>query len=126
MDPDVLQTVLSLPEPSTLRDGNIKDYAMRMWGIYPTLVPSKGLKIEGKVYLCETVQHFLRLVKYETGAYQWVPCQIELENGEIIERGRVFVWAGDPDGKELSDGTFDFARYQRYFKPSVVRRKPSP
>ncbi|KAL9122384.1 MAG: hypothetical protein Q9187_001068 [Circinaria calcarea] len=116
MDPEVLQTVLNLPEAPSLRDGRIEDYAMRMWGIYPALVPSKGSRIEA--------QQFLHLVAYETGAYQWVPCRIELQNGEIIERGRVFVWAGKPDSKELIDGSFDFARYQRYFKPSVLKNRP--
>ncbi|KAL9121917.1 MAG: hypothetical protein Q9187_001521, partial [Circinaria calcarea] len=123
MDPEILQTVLNLPEAPSLRDGSIKDYTMRMWGIYPALVPSKGSRIEGKVYLCETAQHFLHLIAYETGAYQWVPCRIELQNGDIIERGRVFVWAGKPDSKELIDGSFDFARYQQYFKPSVLKKQ---
>ena len=75
MDLEVLQSVLNLLKAPILHDSNMKEYAMRIWVIYLILVPFEGPKIEAKVYLCTTLQHSLRLVKYETCAYQWVPCK---------------------------------------------------
>ena len=41
--------------------------------------------------------------------------QIELENGEITERGWVFIRAGKPDSKELSDGWAQYLAWSQSF-----------
>jgi len=47
---------------------------------------------------------------------------MEEKKGDGAEKVKcyTFCWAGSPDSKELEEGVFDFERYQRYFKPSVV------
>ncbi|PGH18536.1 hypothetical protein AJ79_00315 [Helicocarpus griseus UAMH5409] len=140
MDPDVIQAVLALPQPPPpLRPAKLKNYRMKMWGIYPTLVPSNPkLKnnvesksktengtvdgITGKLYLVEHPAQFTLLERYESQAYTWHRCVAQFtDDGSTTEQSgfecRTFVWAGEPESPELEEGRFDFERYQRYFKP---------
>lgn len=125
MDPEVLQAVLGLLEVPVVEEGWVTGFAMKMWGIYPALIPRKGGKVFGMVWKVNAQSHFLRFMEYETSAYTWCSCDIELSNGETLRDCRTFYWAGDPDSKELEEGKFDLQRYQKYFKPSVVRKGPS-
>ncbi|PGH29383.1 hypothetical protein GX50_07863 [[Emmonsia] crescens] len=150
MDPDVLQHVLALPNsPLPLRPAKLKNYKMKMWGIYPTLVPnpsnsnsnnSSGNEndknervddaIPGALYLVEHPAQFTLLEMYETRAYSWRRCVAEFtddagSNSTTEQSGfecRTFVWAGDPDGLELADGTFDLERYQKHYKPKFLTK----
>ncbi|EEQ90431.1 hypothetical protein, variant 2 [Blastomyces dermatitidis ER-3] len=151
MDLDVLQHVLALPSPPPpLRAAKLRNYKMKMWGPYPTLIPkpssSNGSRTEGgegvdaaadddaipgKLYLVEHPAQFTLLERYETKAYAWRRCVAEFtdDNGSTStteQSGfecRTFVWAGDPDSSELSDGpVFDLERYQKHFKPKFLTR----
>ncbi|MCJ1256996.1 hypothetical protein MMC24_004821 [Lignoscripta atroalba] len=122
MDTDVLQAVLGLSEAPVVRKGLVIGFSMKMWGIYPTLIPYKGEKISGTVWKVNELSQFLRLQEYETSAYACCTCDIELDDGEVIHDGRTFCWAGDSSSRDLEEGTFDLERYQRYFKSSVVRK----
>jgi len=124
MDPEVLQSVLGLADAPIISKGVINGFSMKMWGIYPTIIPSKEGKISGIVWKVDSELHFLRLQAYETDAYTWCNCDVELEDGKMLRGCRTFCWAGDTNSKDLDDGdgTFDLARYQKYFKPSVVRK----
>lgn len=125
MDPEVLQAVLGLREiPVVEEEGWVTGFSMKMWGIYPALIKREGGKISGTVWKVETQSQFLRLVEYETSAYTWCACDVHLSDGEILHDCRTFCWAGDPNSKDLDEGTFNLQRYQRYFKPSVIRRAP--
>ncbi|KAI9770502.1 MAG: hypothetical protein M1839_003183 [Geoglossum umbratile] len=121
MDPEILQSVLGLPELPVLQKGRIHGFKIRMWGVYPTLVPCDGCEVEGMIYKIESVLQFVRLEGYETSAYRWCFCTIEMDDGTRVEYGRTFRWAGDLDSKELEDGEFDLSRYQKFFKPSMVK-----
>ncbi|KAI3325165.1 hypothetical protein HD806DRAFT_492229 [Xylariaceae sp. AK1471] len=126
MDPQVLKTVTRASTMPVLRQGSIKGFRIRMWGIYPTLVSEdendgNGSRITGMVWKVEDVTQFLFLQQYETERYRACPCTIETENGEVLDDGMVFCWSGDSRSGELEDGTFDLERYQKYFKSSVVR-----
>jgi len=125
MDPEVLQAVLNLPELPTTRPATISGFKVRMWSIYPALILSDGDgKVSGVVWEVDQEEHFKRLQEYETGAYIWTWCEATLDDDKaVFEKCRTFCWAGNPDSKELEDGTFDLARYQRVLKPSVVRRR---
>jgi hypothetical protein len=46
---------------------------------------------------------------------------VELDDGEALSGCRVFVWAGEEESKDLEEGDFDFERWKRYFKGSVVK-----
>lgn len=122
MDPEVLQGILDLPMLPPIKHGNITNFAVKMWGIYPALVQNGKGKIFGTVWGVNSEDHFLKLAAYETSAYTWCECDVELEDGRIWRNCRTFCWAGDPDSKELEHGSFDLERYQKYFKASVVRR----
>ncbi|KLJ11031.1 hypothetical protein EMPG_13682 [Blastomyces silverae] len=150
MDLDVLQYILALPSPPPpLRPAKLKNYKMKMWGVYPTLIPkpsiSNGSKTEGgegvddddddaipgKLYLVEHPAQFTLLEAYETKAYTWHRCVAEFTDDDggtsTTEQSgfecRTFVWAGDPDSSELSDGpAFDLERYQKHFKPEFWTR----
>jgi len=87
MDPEVFQTITKSTEAPVMRKGWIKDFKMRVWGIYPTLVPETETETATEATI--------------TGTWFMV------------------------DSSELEDGIFNFERYQRYFKPSVVRQRPS-
>jgi gamma-glutamylcyclotransferase (GGCT)/AIG2-like uncharacterized protein YtfP len=124
MDPEVLQTILKLPEAPVALEGSVTGFAVKMWGIYPTLIPCAGGKVLGRAWRVNERSQFLRLQAYETSAYTWCTCDIQLVSGEAVSGCRTFCWAGDPRSKELEEGTFDLERYQRYFKSSVVRGRP--
>ncbi|PGH01713.1 hypothetical protein GX51_05029 [Blastomyces parvus] len=143
MDSDVLQHVLALPNPPLpLRPARLKNYKMKMWGVYPTLIPRPSISngtqtaegesvddgdaIPGKLYLVDHPAQFTLLEIYETNAYTWHRCVVEYTDDDgstsTTEQSglecRTFVWAGDPDSPELSDGpAFDLERYQKHFKP---------
>ena len=122
MDPEVLQAILQLPEMPVVKKGSISGFAVKMWGIYPTLVPSSGRKVFGTVWEVRDLQQFLRLAEYETKAYTWCRCDIELSYGDYLRECLTFCWAGTPTSNELQEGSFDLERYQKHFKPSVIRR----
>ncbi|KAL1983406.1 hypothetical protein VTN96DRAFT_10388 [Rasamsonia emersonii] len=123
MDPEVLQSVLGLPELPVLQKGWVTGFTIKMWGIYPALIPKDGdTKVMGAVWKVDEPSQFLRLMEYETEAYKWCPCTVHLCDGGVLPESRTFIWAGDPASKDLEDGSFDLERYQKYFKPSVVRK----
>lgn len=129
MDPDVLQAILGLPELPTVRRASVTGFSIKMWGIYPALVRDENGKVEGTIWGCFSPAQFLKLAEYETSAYTWCECDATLDDGdrgggEILRNCRTFVWGGESDSKELEDGSFDLERYQRYFKASVMRRRP--
>ncbi|KFY18611.1 hypothetical protein V493_08472 [Pseudogymnoascus sp. VKM F-4281 (FW-2241)] len=124
MDPEVLQAVLELSEMPIVESGYVGGFIMKMWGIYPALIPHEGGGVLGSAWRVSSESQFLRLKEYETSAYTSCACDIELSNGEVLRGCRTFCWAGDSDSKELDEGTFDLQRYQRYFKASVVRKSP--
>jgi gamma-glutamylcyclotransferase (GGCT)/AIG2-like uncharacterized protein YtfP len=122
MDPEVIQAILNLPELPTTRPATISGFQVKMWSIYPTLIPGNE-KVSGVVWEVKKEEHFKRLQAYETAAYKWTWCEAILENDDktVIENCRTFCWAGEPDSKELEDGSFDLAWYQRVLEPSVVK-----
>jgi gamma-glutamylcyclotransferase (GGCT)/AIG2-like uncharacterized protein YtfP len=127
MDCEVLQAIFGLPEIPTTRPASISGFHIKMWGIYPTLIPSQSGSVNGTVWKVISQAHFDRLATYETAAYRWDECDAVLEGGETLKNCRTFCWAGESDSKELEDGSFDLERYQKYFKSSVTRgRSPVP
>ena len=123
MDPEVIKAILDLPELPTTNPATIYGFRVRMWGICPALIPSPYGEVVGSVWAVTSEEHFERLAAYETTAYMWVECEAVLEDGTAIGLCRTFCWAGEADSKELEDGKFDLQRYQKYFKPSVTRRR---
>jgi len=126
MDPEVIQAILGLPEVPTTQPATISGFQIKMWGIYPTMIPSSSGKVVGVVWEVTSEDQFERLAAYETAAYRWVKCEAILENGAVLKGCRTFCWAGEQDSKELEDGAFDLERYQKYFKPSVTGRPHVP
>ncbi|EEP78624.1 predicted protein [Uncinocarpus reesii 1704] len=122
MDTDVIQAVLRIPKPPPLRSAVLSDYKMKMWRIYPTLIPHEGTQVTGKVFMVDDIDQFQRLQKYETRAYSWTECEVELEDGTVARDCRVFIWAGDPDSADLRDGSFDLEVYQKEYKPALFGR----
>ena len=123
MDPEVLQAIPDLPELPTIRPATISGFRIKMWGIYPTLIPCHSGRVNGTVWKVTSEAHFDRLAAYETAAYRWDECDAVLEGGEVLRNCRTFCWAAEPDSKELEDGSFDLKRYQKYLKSSVTRRR---
>ena len=77
-DPDVLQAILGLPEAPSMRTASITHFKMKMWSVYPTLIPSTSASdvVKGTVYRIEEEQQFERLQRYETAAYTWTFCEV--------------------------------------------------
>lgn len=124
MDPEVPQAILDLPDLPTKRPATISGSRIKMWGIYPTLIPCYCRSVTGTVWKVTSEAHFGRLAAYATAPYRCVECDAVFESGEALGNYRTFCWAGEPDSKELEDGSsFDLERYQKYFKASVTRRR---
>ncbi|KAH9995347.1 hypothetical protein F4779DRAFT_607585 [Xylariaceae sp. FL0662B] len=124
MDPEVLQTVTGLATSPAMRDGSISGFKIKMWGIYPALVPREGSRVTGRTCKIDDISHFQSLQQYETTRYKPCMCSIEAEDGEVLENSMAFCWAGDPESPDLEDGTFDLERYQKNFKSSIAGLKP--
>ena len=86
-------------------------------------MPSESGKVLGSVPEIRTGNHFEHLATYETAAYTWTECEAVLEDVTVLRGCRTFCWAGNPNSKELEEGSFDLERYQKYFKPSVTRQR---
>jgi gamma-glutamylcyclotransferase (GGCT)/AIG2-like uncharacterized protein YtfP len=125
MDPEVIQAVLSLPEPPLTKPAIIFGFWIKMWGIYPVLIPSTSGQVAGFISEVDYEEHFERLAAYETAAYTWGECEAVLDDGTAQKDCRTFCWAGHADSRELEDGCFDLERHQKYFKCSVTRRRLS-
>jgi gamma-glutamylcyclotransferase (GGCT)/AIG2-like uncharacterized protein YtfP len=123
-DPEVLQAVLKLGDLPFLEQGYITGYSIKLWGIYPTLIPSSdtGAKILGNFWNVDSESQMMKLSEYETSAYKIAFVTIHRGTDGGKESGRVFCWNGDPESHELEDGSFDLARYQKFFKPSIVKQ----
>jgi hypothetical protein len=126
MDPEVLQTVLNLPQLPVVQEGYITGFRIKLWGIYPTLVPSMddSSRIYGRFWNVTQTNDVVRLTQYETDAYKMASVTIrgKMDGASIvIPGGRTFCWAGKEDSPELKEGNFDLERYQKHFKSSVVR-----
>jgi len=120
MDAEVLQSILDLSGTPALRNAVVPGFATKMWGIYPVLVLQEQGIVSGKVWKVTSEEHFLKLVEYETSVYTWRRCEAMLDEGEVLQDCRTFCWAGDPQSRELEEGSFDLERYRRYFKSSVT------
>jgi gamma-glutamylcyclotransferase (GGCT)/AIG2-like uncharacterized protein YtfP len=74
MDPEVVQAVLNLPELPSTKPATIFGFRIKMWGIYPALIPSTSGQVAGFVWEVDSEEHFERLAAYETAAYTWIEC----------------------------------------------------
>lgn len=120
MDAQVLQTVAKLASPPVTRSGIVRGVKIKMWGVYPAVVPDEQGVVAGTVWHTDNPSHIQHLQEYETRAYKLCDCEVELEGDHSILASKIFCWAGETDSVELEDGVFDFERYQKYFKPSVM------
>ncbi|TVY84861.1 AIG2-like protein C [Lachnellula suecica] len=116
MDTDVLHVIAQLPKPPTMVPATVSGFQMKMWSIYPTLIKRDGFKVSGTLWKAEEEEQFLRLQSYETAAYTWCFCDVELEDGSVMTGCRTFCWSGEPESRDLSDGKFDLETYQREHK----------
>ncbi|KAH7413813.1 hypothetical protein DE146DRAFT_626935 [Phaeosphaeria sp. MPI-PUGE-AT-0046c] len=125
MDSEVIQAILGLSEIPTTSPAVLSGFKIKMWGIYPALVPgtNRSDQVSRRVWKVSNEDHFDLLAAYETVAYTWVECEARLDDGAVLKDCRTFCWTGIPDSNELEDGAFDLERYQKFFKSSVVRRK---
>lgn len=126
MDPDVVRVIaeISAAEPQLLK-ASIRGFKLKMWGVYPTLVPGFAEDtVQGVYWQAENMRQIDLIQRYETHRYKPATCVISVgEDARTIEDGQTFVWAGDPASKELKDGEFLLERYQLYFKPDIFKRK---
>ena len=128
MDPDVLKSVLGLSKLPEAETCFITGFTIKMWGIYPTLVPSDetDVKITGTFWKVSNSEQVMRLSAYESKAYTTTQVTIFPDYGEPIENGQAFCWAGDPNSSDLDHGSFDLIHYQKYFKKSLLRHAERP
>jgi hypothetical protein len=121
MDPEVLQIILYLPSLPVYKTAFLYGFEIKMWSIYPMLVPSTTTnRIQGMIWKVESIEHFSRLSECETRAYRACECEVELQDGKILRGCMTFCWAGKPESREMSEGAFDLEMYQRYFKGAAV------
>jgi gamma-glutamylcyclotransferase (GGCT)/AIG2-like uncharacterized protein YtfP len=122
MVPSVLQLILNLrkePKEQELRAATLANYAIKLWGPYPALVPRTNGKVNGIVFLV-TLEQFAALVNYEGPTYTWTECEVEIKDTEggaaqkkeVIKDCRVFV-AVDPESNELEEGMWNLEAWKR-------------
>lgn len=126
MDPDVIRVIAETSTSTELvvHKAMIYGFKLKMWGLYPTLVPGDAEDIVHGVYWqAESDRQLGLLQRYETHRYKLARCSIYVEKDRrTIDDGLVFIWAGDPGSSELKDGEFSLERYQLYFKPDAFKQ----
>lgn len=120
-----MRSVLELPDLPVVEVARIRGFEIRMWGIYPALIPSNDStkEILGTFWKVLNDLQVKRLCLYETDAYKTVPVPLITGAGDVIEDARTFIWAGEAGSSDLEDGAFDLERYQKHFKGSVIRAR---
>lgn len=106
--PKVLSHILDLHEEPVLRPAKITGYELASWGQYPALVDGgTGQEVTGHAYPVQSTEDELKLARYETDAYEAVPCWIRFADGRdpASELGLTFKYAGDDES--LKAGRFD-------------------
>lgn len=106
--PKILSHILDLEEQPALRPAKLTGYALAQWGQYRALVDSEpGEEVTGYAYLLHSAQDELKLARYETDAYEAVPCEIWFTDGggPARQQGMTFRYAGDDEA--LKEGRFD-------------------
>lgn len=106
--PEILSHILDLEQQPILRPAKLTGYALADWGQYRALVEGEpGQEVAGYAYLVQSIEDGLRLARYETDAYEAVPCDIRFTDGQepAREHGMVFRYAGDDEA--LKAGRFD-------------------
>jgi gamma-glutamylcyclotransferase (GGCT)/AIG2-like uncharacterized protein YtfP len=95
-DPTFLRSLPSLPHTPTLRPARLTGYKLKLWSLYPILVPEKGSVVNGVLWAGAKQEEFENLEKYEGNAYKWVEVdvEIEVEVGETPEKVRGEKWNG--------------------------------
>jgi hypothetical protein len=110
-NPRVIHAVVGLAGPQDLRKARIEGFRSKMWtDTIPMAVPCEGAVLRGHVWRVPSAEAVFRLVYYESEAYKMAKCRILLDDGEVIEEGRVFVSAGCDDD-ELEEGEFDLEAF---------------
>lgn len=106
--PKILSHILDLMEQPILRPGKIISYALANWGQYLALVDGEpGQEVTGYAYAVQSAEDELKLARYETDAYEAVPCEVWFTDGgtPAREQGMAFKYAGDDEA--LKAGRFD-------------------
>lgn len=124
MDPDVIRVIAETSNEPKLHKASIHGFKLKMWGIYPTLVPGDtGDIVHGVYWQAENDRQLGLLQRYETNRYKVATCAIHFdEDRRVIKDGLTFVWANDPGSSELNDGEFSLEIYQLYFKPDAFKQ----
>ncbi|KAF2867002.1 hypothetical protein BDV95DRAFT_631464 [Massariosphaeria phaeospora] len=120
-----VMTAMNAPESIPDRPESPRPFQPCHMFFYGTLMDTEVLQTIlqlTELPVVRPAKQFRKLVAYETNAYTWCECDVQLDNGEVLRDCRVFCWAGDPESRELDEGTFDLERWRRYFKGSIVRR----
>lgn len=147
MDAEVLAAIARLPESPQLHDAYVIGFRTKLLGLFPALVPAPvpadssalpsssklvvnsaaaSTMARGKMRVVHSEAEFARLRAYEGSSYAVCGCQIHVggngdtDSGVVLE-GQTFCWAGDADSAELTEGVFDFERYQKTIKPLVLK-----
>jgi gamma-glutamylcyclotransferase (GGCT)/AIG2-like uncharacterized protein YtfP len=114
MDERKLTQVLRLDSPPVLRPASIVGYSIKMWGPYPALIDGPpGNVVNGLAFEIQNEGHEKSLAHYETDSYRCVSCFIKPGTGGEQITGKTFVWAYDPNDKDLSPGSFDLEAWRR-------------
>lgn len=106
--PKILSHILDLEEQPVLRPAKLTGYALARWGQYRALVDGEpGEEVTGHASLVHSAEDELKLARYETDAYEAVPCGIWFTDGGALtkEQGITFKYAGDDEA--LKEGRFD-------------------
>jgi len=109
-DPLLLQQILHLPPPPTLKPATLLHYKIMLWGQYPALVPGPYNNcISGMTYFIETEEQQKKLEDYETSVYRVRNTRVRIEGEDVL--GRTFVWGRGVE--ELEEGEWDLESWKR-------------
>lgn len=112
--PKILSHILDLKEEPVLRPAKLIGYALAHWGQYRALVNGEpGEEVTGSAYRVQSAEDESKLARYETNAYEAVPCDIKFTDGQdpAHEHGMTFRYAGDDEA--LKAGRFDRKLWER-------------
>ncbi|KAK9790416.1 hypothetical protein SCARD494_08365 [Seiridium cardinale] len=96
-EPTILTMMTEVEEPHDYRPARIENLQIKEWfaNVIPVAEAKEGAVLEGLAWKCPNPHALSGLLRYEGPGYKLERRRIIMDDGEVVEDGRVFVGVDD-------------------------------